>query len=113
MQNATQKQCFVAFLTRRNGIDAVDSSGLGAGRTLSDWHILSLTIAMKQIVGIALLVAGVVLLCLAFNSYHSAASGVSRVVTGTSTDKTLWLAISGIVGSVIGLGSLFYGAKKA
>ena len=68
---------------------------------------------MKQIVGIALLAAGIIALCFAFNSYHSAASGVSRVVTGTSTDKTLWLTIGGVVAAVVGLGSLLYGSKKA
>jgi hypothetical protein len=67
---------------------------------------------MKQIVGIAFLVVGIVLLCLAYNSYHSAASGVSRVVTGTSTDKTLWLTVGGILGSLIGLGGLLSGSKK-
>jgi hypothetical protein len=66
---------------------------------------------MKQIVAIALLVVGIVLLCLAYNSYHSAASDVSRVVTGTSTDKTLWLVIGGILGSLIGLGGLLSGKK--
>jgi uncharacterized membrane protein YidH (DUF202 family) len=66
---------------------------------------------MKQIVAIALLVVGIVLLCLAYNSYHSAASDVSRVVTGTSTDKTLWLVIGGILGSLLGLGGLLTGKK--
>jgi drug/metabolite transporter (DMT)-like permease len=67
--------------------------------------------SMKQIIGIAFLVAGVVLLCLAYDSYHSAASNVSRAVTGTSTDKTLWLAVGGILGSLIGLGGLITGRK--
>jgi hypothetical protein len=66
---------------------------------------------MKQIIGIAFLVVGIVLLCLAYNSYHSAASDVSRVVTGTSTDKTLWLVIGGIFGSLLGLGGLLTGKK--
>jgi drug/metabolite transporter (DMT)-like permease len=68
---------------------------------------------MKQIVGIAFLVVGIVLLCLAYNSYHSAASGVSRVITGTSTDKTISLVIGGAVVSALGLGSLMTGSKKA
>jgi hypothetical protein len=68
---------------------------------------------MKLTIGIALLAVGIVLLCLGYDSYHSAASGVSRVVTGTSTDKTLWLVIGGIVGSFLGLGSLFFGSKRA
>jgi Protein of unknown function (DUF3185) len=68
--------------------------------------------SMRQIIGIAFLVAGIVLLCLAYNSYHSAASGVSRAFTGTSTDKTLWLVVGGIFGSLIGLGGLLSGSKK-
>lgn len=67
---------------------------------------------MKQIIGIGLLVAGIVLLCLSWNSYHSAASNVSRAVTGTSTDKTVWLLVGGIVGSAAGLGSLLSGSKR-
>jgi hypothetical protein len=68
---------------------------------------------MKQIIGIAFLVVGIVLLCLAYNSYHSAASGVSRVVTGTSTDKTLWLGVGGALGTLIGAGGLLTRAKRA
>jgi Protein of unknown function (DUF3185) len=76
-------------------------------------HFKLAELAMKQIVGIGLLVAGIVLLCLSWNSYHSTASGVSRVVTGTSTDKTVWLLVGGIVGTAAGLGSLFTGSRKA
>jgi hypothetical protein len=68
---------------------------------------------MKTIIGIAFLILGIVLLCMAYDSYHSAASGVSRVVTGTSTDKTLWLTVGGIVGSVLGLGGLLMRSSKA
>jgi hypothetical protein len=67
---------------------------------------------MKQIIGIAFLVIGIILLCLAFNSYHSAASGVSRVVTGTSTDKTIWLVVGGVLGTLLGVGGLLTGSKK-
>lgn len=50
---------------------------------------------------------------MAYDSYHSAASGVSRVVSGTSTDKTIWLLVGGIIGSLAGLGGLLFGSKKA
>ena len=66
---------------------------------------------MKQFIGIAFLGVGIILLCLAYNSYHSAASGVSRVMTGTSTDKTLWLTVGGVLGTVIGVGGLLNGSK--
>jgi uncharacterized membrane protein YidH (DUF202 family) len=68
---------------------------------------------MKQIIGIAILAVGIVLLCMAYDSYHSAASGVSRVVTGTSTDKTMWLLIGGVLGTLAGIGGLITGSRKA
>jgi hypothetical protein len=67
---------------------------------------------MNKIVSIAILVVGIILLCLAYNSYHSAASGVSRVVTGTSTDKTVWLLIGGIIATGAGLTGTLSGSKK-
>jgi uncharacterized membrane protein YidH (DUF202 family) len=67
---------------------------------------------MNKLIAIAILVVGVILLCLAYNSYHSAASGVSRAITGTSTDKTVWLLISGIVATAAGLAGTFRGTKK-
>lgn len=67
---------------------------------------------MKQIIGIAFLIVGIVLLGLAWNSYHSAASGVSRVITGTSTDKTVWLIVGGVLGTLIGVGGLLTGSRK-
>ena len=68
---------------------------------------------MNKVIAIALLVVGIVLLCLGYNSYHSAASGVSRVLSGTSTDKTLWLVIGGIFSTLAGLGGDFMGSKRA
>jgi hypothetical protein len=67
---------------------------------------------MKKIFGLAALSVGVVLLCLAYNSYHSAASGVARAVTGTSTNKALWLLIGGIFAALIGVGGLLGGLRK-
>jgi len=68
---------------------------------------------MNKVIAIALLVVGIVLLCLGYNSYHSAASGVSLVLSGTSTDKTLWLVIGGIFSTLAGLGGVFMGSKRA
>jgi len=68
---------------------------------------------MNKIFAIAFLAVGIALLGLAYNSYHSAASGVSRVVTGTSTDKTLWLALGGGFITLVGAGSMLAGSKRA
>lgn len=57
---------------------------------------------MSKGVSVALLVAGVILLVLGFNAYHSASSDVSRFFTGAPTDKALWLLISGTVIGIAG-----------
>ncbi|MGH8399225.1 MAG: DUF3185 family protein [Gammaproteobacteria bacterium] len=61
--------------------------------------------AIRRIIGIAILVAGIVLLIFAYNASHSAASHVSQFVTGNPTDNTMWMLIVGIVCVIIGLGA--------
>ncbi len=61
----------------------------------------------RRIVGLAILAAGIVLLIFAFNASHSTASHISRFFTGNSTDKAMWLLITGIVCVVVGLGATF------
>jgi hypothetical protein len=67
---------------------------------------------MKTFIGIALLVVGIVLLSLAYDSYHSAASGVSRVVTGASTNKTVWFLVGGLAATIVGVGGILGGGTK-
>ncbi|MGA7964539.1 MAG: DUF3185 family protein [Gammaproteobacteria bacterium] len=61
--------------------------------------------AIRKVIGLALLVAGIVLLVFAYQASHSAASDVSRFVTGNPTDRAMWLMIGGIVCVVVGLGA--------
>lgn len=63
--------------------------------------------AIRKIVGLAVLAAGIVLLVFAHNASHSTASQVTRVFTGNPTDKAMWLLIVGIVCVVAGLGAVF------
>lgn len=58
---------------------------------------------MNKGLSVALLVVGFVLIIVGLNAYHSASSDISRFFTGAPTDKALWLLISGIAASVIGL----------
>jgi len=58
---------------------------------------------MNKALGIALLVAGVVLTTLGINASESLGSDVSRFFTGAPTDKSIWLLIGGIVSVIIGL----------
>jgi hypothetical protein len=57
---------------------------------------------MYKAIGIALLVAGVVLIVYGIDASRSAGSDVSRAFTGTPTDKTLWLLVGGIAAAIVG-----------
>ena len=63
---------------------------------------------MNKIISLALLAAGIVLLGYGINANHSLASGVSKALTGSPTDKALWLMVSGGVLSALGLGFLLW-----
>ena len=61
---------------------------------------------MGRIPSIALLVVGIVLLVWAVQADDSAFSSVSKVFTGSPTNKTIWLYIGGILLSIGGLNSV-------
>jgi hypothetical protein len=58
---------------------------------------------MNKAIGIALLVAGVLLLVFGFQESHSFGSDVSRFFTGNPTDRSLWLIVGGALALVAGL----------
>jgi divalent metal cation (Fe/Co/Zn/Cd) transporter len=63
---------------------------------------------MNKAASLAILIVGVVLLIFGINAHDSLASNAKEIVTGTPTDKSMWLIILGVVGIIIGgLGSLF------
>lgn len=63
---------------------------------------------MNRALSIALLVVGVVLLIFGINAHESVVSSAKEAVTGTPTDKSLWLIVLGIVGILVGgFSSLF------
>ena len=57
---------------------------------------------MSRIPSIALLVAGIILLVYGLNASSSISSSVSRAVSGTPTDKTVWLIALGVIGIIAG-----------
>jgi Protein of unknown function (DUF3185) len=67
---------------------------------------------MNKGIGIALLVAGIVLVIFGCNGYESVSSGVSRTFTGTPTEKTLGLLLGGAVAMIIGAFMAFRGSRK-
>jgi hypothetical protein len=58
---------------------------------------------MGKAFSLALIVAGVVLLYLGGQSFHSFASDLSRLFTGAPTNKTIWLIVGGVAATVAGL----------
>jgi hypothetical protein len=66
---------------------------------------------MNKALSIAILVAGVVLLIFGINAHESLASSAKEVVTGTPTDKSIWLIVLGIVGILVGGFSSFRRAR--
>ena len=57
---------------------------------------------MNKPLGIALLVAGIILTIFGINASDSFGSDVSRFFTGTPTDKSVWLLIAGVAAAVVG-----------
>jgi len=58
---------------------------------------------MNKALGIGMLVVGVVLAIFGLNASNSIGSSVSRAVTGTPTDHSMWLLIGGIAMAIVGL----------
>jgi Protein of unknown function (DUF3185) len=68
---------------------------------------------MNKAIGAALIVVGIVLAVYGINASDSASSGVSRIFTGTPTNKTLWLLLGGIGSAIVGAIMLFRTSSKA
>jgi uncharacterized protein DUF3185 len=63
---------------------------------------------MNKVIGLALLVAGIILLVWGINASESFSSDVSRTFTGKPTDKSMWMIIGGVVSGISGLGLLIF-----
>jgi hypothetical protein len=67
---------------------------------------------MNNVVGLAILAVGIVLLIFGFNASHSFSSDVSRFFTGNPTDKSIWLLIGGAAAVVVGLVLAMRGTRQ-
>ena len=57
----------------------------------------------NKAIGLAMLVVGVILLIYGINASESVTSEVKEAITGTPTDKTIWLLVGGAALGLIGL----------
>lgn len=67
---------------------------------------------MNNIVGLAILALGIVLLIFGFNESHSFSSSVSRTFTGNPTDRSMWLIIGGAVAVIAGIAVSLMGRRR-
>lgn len=67
---------------------------------------------MIRVISLAVLAGGVVLLVMGLNASNSFGSEVSRVFTGSPTDRTMTLIVAGVVLCVGGLAGFALGMKK-
>ena len=68
---------------------------------------------MNNMLSMALLVGGLVLVVLGVVAMDSFSSDVSRFFTGAPTDKAVWMLIGGIVALVAGGATSFRTTKQA
>jgi hypothetical protein len=61
---------------------------------------------MTRFLGLALFIAGIVLLSFGISASDSIGSEFSRFFSGKPTDKSIWLLLGGIVSMVLGLGGM-------
>jgi hypothetical protein len=66
---------------------------------------------MGKGISVALLVGGILLIIWGVSVSQSLSSDVSRLFTGSPTDKAVWLLIGGIVVAIVGLFGFFRGSK--
>ncbi len=62
---------------------------------------------MNRAISIALLVVGIILLIMGLNAADSFSSEVSEAVSGTPTDRSMWLIVGGAAAAIIGAVGLF------
>lgn len=67
---------------------------------------------MNTALGLAFLVGGIALMAVGFNAAQSVSSDVSRVFTGTPSDRSMWMLVGGFIAAIIGLISLLRGRSR-
>jgi len=67
---------------------------------------------MNRPLSFAILIIGVILLVYGISAHDSLVSSAKEAVTGTPTDKSLWLIVGGIAGIIVGgFGAFFRGSN--
>jgi hypothetical protein len=68
---------------------------------------------VQRFAGIAVLVVGIVLIVWGANASQSLSSDISRLFTGSVTDKAIYLVVGGTVALIAGASIAFTGRPKS
>ncbi|ASV97529.1 DUF3185 family protein [Paraburkholderia aromaticivorans] len=67
---------------------------------------------MTKAISIALIVGGIVLLYFGGQAFNSVSSDVSRVFTGSPTNKAILLIVGGVVATIAGLTGIALSGRR-
>jgi len=67
---------------------------------------------MNKGLSIALIIVGVLLLVWGIDASNSTSSEISQHLSGTPTNKTMWLLSLGIISGLLGFSGLFFGRRS-
>ncbi|WP_144143959.1 DUF3185 family protein [Paraburkholderia sp. BCC1884] len=67
---------------------------------------------MAKAISIALIVGGVMLLYFGGQAFNSVSSDVSRVFTGSPTNKAIMLIVGGVIATIAGLTGIALSGRK-
>ena len=67
----------------------------------------------SKILAIILIVVGLILLFLGYQSSQGLDDQITEAVTGNFTDSTIWFLILGAVSAIAGIGLLVFGSSTA
>ena len=66
---------------------------------------------MNRAIGLALLVAGIVVLIFGIQASQSFTSNVSQTFTGAPTNRSIWMIVSGLAAAIVGIVLTFRGGR--
>jgi Protein of unknown function (DUF3185) len=66
---------------------------------------------MIRVAALAILAGGVLLLVFGVNAMNSTSSDLSRLFTGSPSDRTIWMMVGGTAAVVAGLAGLLFSSK--
>jgi Protein of unknown function (DUF3185) len=64
---------------------------------------------MNRALGLALLVAGIVVLIFGIQASQSFTSNVSQTFTGAPTNRSIWMIVAGLAAAIVGIVLTFRG----